>query len=200
MKKTIFLLQIVFLLIFSSGLFAQGMNSGRARGLFMSFAIGPRVPVGNMAKSQAVGVGLNFGLSYTDNEYLPLFVYAKVGFEHFPGSVDFYRRSDYSSLTTNLIPVNLGARIFFPPVVKDIVLLIPTAEFGGSIAFFEKSHQFKLDSGRSDYLESSTKAGFHVGAGLSMFLLEVMGSYNYFPKNEYLAAEIRVRIPIFIGL
>ncbi|MCU7495196.1 MAG: hypothetical protein HF314_04875 [Ignavibacteria bacterium] len=200
MKKINILLHLIFMLAFSSALFAQNVTSGRARGLFMSFAVGPRVPVADMAKYQAVGAGINFGLSYTDNEYLPLFVYAKVGFEHFPGSVDYYRRSDHSSFTTNVVPVNLGARIFFPPVVKDIVLLIPTAELGGSIAFFEKSHQFKIDSGRSDFLESSTKAGFHVGAGLSMFLLEVMGSYNYFPNNEYLAAEIRVRIPIFIGL
>lgn len=200
MKKIYFLLRIVILLVFSSGLKAQNLDSGKARGLFMSFALGPRIPVANLAKYQAVGVGINFGLSYTDNEYLPLFVYAKVGFEHFPGAVDYYRRSDHSSLTTNIVPLNLGARIFFPPVVKDIVLLIPTAEFGGSIAFFEKSHQFKIDSGRSDYLESDTRAGFHVGAGLSMFLLEVMGSYNYFPNNEYLSAEIRLRIPIFIKL
>ncbi|HEX2868528.1 MAG TPA: outer membrane beta-barrel protein [Ignavibacteriales bacterium] len=200
MRKIIFLLHVAFLLLFSSGTFAQTMDSGRARGLFMSFAVGPRIPVASMGNSQAVGVGINFGLSYTDNEYLPLFVYAKVGFEHFPGSVAYYRRSDYSSLTTNVVPLNLGARIFFPPVVKDIVLLIPTAEFGGSIAFFEKSHQFKIDSGRSDFLESTTRAGFHVGAGLSMFLLEVMGSYNYYPGNEYLSAEIRMRIPIFIKL
>jgi hypothetical protein len=125
MKKMNFLLQVVLLLTFSSALMAQNLDSGKARGLFMSFALGPRIPVANLAKYQAVGAGINFGLSYTDNEYLPLFVYAKVGFEHFPGSVDYYRRSDHSSLTTNVVPLNVGARIFLPPVIKDIVMLYP---------------------------------------------------------------------------
>lgn len=195
MKKIIFLLIALY-----SCSFAQNFDSGKARGLFLSFAVGPRIPIAESAKSEALGMGINVGLSYTDNEYIPLFVYAKLGYEHYPGAMDLYRRTNYSSFTTNVIPINIGARIFLPPIVKDIVLLIPTAEFGGSIGFYEKSHQYKIDSHKSDFLESTTKMGFHIGAGLSMFLIEVMGSYNYFPNNEYLAADLRIRIPIFIKL
>lgn len=191
---------LLILLLSAVSLQAQPFNKGRARGLFWSIALGPRIPISAFSNSQALGVGINMELSYTDNEYLPLFIYTRLGFEHYPGSVDFYRKTDYSSLTANVIPINVGARIFLPPIIKDIILLIPTFELGGSFAIYENSHQFKLDSGRSNYLESNSKLGFHIGGGLSMFLIEVTGAYNYFPNSEYLSMDLRIRIPIFIQL
>ncbi|MGE5682555.1 MAG: hypothetical protein ACM34K_16940 [Bacillota bacterium] len=198
MRKTKFL--ILSLLVLQAFTFAQTLDQGRARGLFLSLAIGPRVPISEFANSQAIGVGINVDVSYTDNTYLPLFVYGRIGYEHYPGSSDYYRRTDYSSFTVNAIPLNAGVRFYLPPLIKDMVLLIPAVEFGGSFAFFEKSHQFKLDSGRNSYLEDNTKLGFHAGAGLSMFLIEIMGTYNYYLNNEYLSADVRVRIPVFIKL
>lgn len=195
--KKLFLIILAFSPVM---IFSQPLDSGRARGLFFSLAIGPRIPISEFANSQSLGVGINVDVSYTDNTYLPLFVYGRIGYEHYPGSADYYRRTDYSSFTVNTVPLNAGVRFYLPPLLKDIVLLIPAVEFGGSFAVFEKSHQFKIDSGRTNFLEDNTKFGFHAGAGLSMFLIEIMGTYNYYLNNEYLSADIRVRIPVFIKL
>ncbi|MCX6151648.1 MAG: hypothetical protein NTX22_14090 [Ignavibacteriales bacterium] len=195
--KKIFLFFIVSLYVST---FGQQTNSGRAKGLFFAISVGPRIPVSEFANSQALGFGIKADISYTDNEYIPLFFYGRIGWEHYPGSIDFYRHTIYSSITTNVIPIEVGIKLFFSPVAEDIVLLIPTVELGPSLAIYEKSHQFKIDSGRNDYLEETSKLGFHIGAGFSMFLIEIMGYYNYFPGNENLAADIKLRIPIFIKL
>lgn len=197
MIKKIFFLNLFLL---AGMLSAQPFDSGRARGLFFSLGLGPRIPLSEFANSQSMGVGINVDVSYTDNTYLPLFVYGRIGWEHFPGEADYYRHSDYSAFTVNVVPINAGVRFFLPPLVKDIVMIVPAVEFGGSFAIFEKLHQFKVDSGRSNFIEDNTKLGFHAGAGLSMFLLEVMGNYNYYLNNEYLSADIKLRIPIFIKL
>lgn len=195
MKKALLLLMILYF----NG-YSQFIDPGKARGIFMSVAIGPRIPISSFANSQNIGVGFNIEISYTDNEFIPLFLYTKIGYEHFPGSIDFYRNTDYASLTTHTIPINAGFRLFLPPLLENIVLLIPIIEAGGSFLVIEKSHQFKMDSGRSNFLEDNTKVGFHIGAGFSMFLIEIAGAYNYFPDYEYLAADVRLRIPIFIKL
>ncbi|MGE5411891.1 MAG: hypothetical protein ACM3MI_13095 [Clostridiales bacterium] len=195
-KKFLF----ICLLLLPLAIFSQPLDQGRARGMFFSLAIGPRIPVSAFANSQSLGVGINMDISYTDNTYLPLFVYGRIGYEHYPGSADYYRRTDYSSYTVNVVPLNAGVRFYLPPLVKDMVLIIPAVEFGGSFAIFEKSHQFKLDSGRNNFLEDNSKLGFHAGVGLSMFLIEIMGTYNYYLNNEYLSADLRVRIPVFIKL
>ncbi len=196
------LIKLSLLLTFLSiNLFAQQpLPSGKARGLFFALGIGPRIPVADFANSQALGVGISGEISYTDNEYLPLFFYGRIAYENYPGSTDFYRKTAYSSLTTHVVPLSVGAKLFLPPIVQDIVILIPTFEIGVTFAIFEKSHQFKLDSGRNNYLEENSKAGFHIGAGFSMFLIDFMACYNYLPGNQNLAADIKLRIPIFIQL
>jgi opacity protein-like surface antigen len=196
MKKIIIILTFVL----SALTCGQQFYSGRARGLFFSIAVGPRFPISDFSNSHTIGAGVNAGISYTDNEYLPLFFYARIGFEHYPGSINFYQHSDYSAIATNNIPMNLGIKLFFPPIVEDIVLLMPTVELGGLFAVYERSHQFKSGSGRNNYIEQATKFGFQAGAGFSMFLLEVMTYYNYQFGNQNIAVDLKVRIPIFIKL
>lgn len=179
---------------------AQPFGQGRARGLFMSIAIGPRFPISEFAKSHDLGVGINVEFAYTDNEYIPLFFYGQIGYEHYPGSSDYYRHTDYAAISTNAIPLNVGAKIFLPPLVNNIVLLIPTIQFGASGVMLGKQHQFKPGTLRSNYNENISKLGFQISAGFSMFLVEVMASYNYFPNNEYLSGDLRMRVPIYIKL
>ncbi len=197
MKK--FLLLII-ILISAANFYAQGFDKSKARGLFLSMALGPRLPVSDFAEKYSYGLGINFELSYTDNEYLPLFLYLKAGFDHYAGSQNFYRTSDYSAISVNMIPVGLGAKLFLPPLVEDIIILIPTIELGGSFAFSEISNQFKLDSGKSSFIEDKSNFGFHAGIGVSMFLMEVMAYYNYLPQLQSLSADVKVRIPVFIKL
>jgi hypothetical protein len=192
-------LRIAGLLLFLSlNLYSKGFDSGKARGLFMSFAIGPRIPINEFSSAHSLGYGMDLEVSYTDNDFLPLFFYGRVGYEHYPGSSDYYRRTNYSSISTNSIPINIGTRLYLPPLLQDIVLVIPIIEFSGSYMYYERSHQFKLDSGIQSYLEDKSKFGFQAGAGISMFIIELTGYYNYYPQNEYLSADIKVRIPIYI--
>jgi len=101
----------LFLLIFfiSISISAQTLYKfGDAKGLFMSVGVGPRFPINEFAQSQNLGVGFDVTFSYTDNAILPIFFYTGIGFQHNPGKQDFYKKSDYSSLSTNLLFVNSG--------------------------------------------------------------------------------------------
>jgi hypothetical protein len=93
-----------------------------------------------------------------------------------------------------------GVRYFFAPLVEDIVLLMPVVELGATVALFEKYHQFKIDRNKQDFVEDQFSAGFHVGAGFSMFLLDVMLRYNYLPSNQFISFDLRARIPIFVTI
>ncbi len=195
MKK--FLL-IVFL--FSATCFAQRGPVDRARGVFIAFAVGPRLPINYFANSTDLGYGFNVEISYTDDEYIPFFAFAKVGFDQFPGSQEFYETTDYSNYSTNMLPVSLGIRYYFKPLVENIVLFMPIVEVSADYAYFQKLHQFKIATGKSNYLEDISKFGFSAGAGLSMFMLEVLASYNFYPTNQFLSVDLKVRLPLYISL
>lgn len=195
--RTFLLLTILF---FSEISFAEKPPSSKAQGFFFGVGVGPRLPLGDFSTTTDVGYGFNLEFSYTDNEFLPLFLYATIGFEQYPGSQNFYRETDYSNFHTNTLPVNFGARYYFPPLAENIVLFMPIIQVSGSYTYYQKLHEFKPGKGKTNFLEENSKFGFSVGGGISMFMLEMLASYNFFESNQYLAFDLRVRIPIFISL
>lgn len=190
--------QIIFLLFISVSLIkAQNTELGQAKGLFMAVGVGPRVPIGKFGDVQNPGIGFDFSFSYTDNRILPVFVYSSIGYEHYPGRQDYYKVSDHSALSSNVVTVKLGVRYYLPPLFDDAVLLMPVVEAGPSFALYEKFHQYKIGIGRTNNTEDNFKAGIHAGVGVSMFILDAMFYYNYLYNSQYISFDLKVRIPIF---
>ncbi len=174
-------------------------SAEKARGLFIAFGVGPRMPIDEFAATSDLGFGFNVEIAYTDNEYLPLFLYAKFGFEQFPGSQDFYQSTDYSTFSTISIPINLGVRYYFPPLLENVVLFIPLVEASFSYSYYQKLHEFQVESGKNNYTENQSKVGFSAGAGISMFMMEILASYNYFHTNQFISLDLKVRLPLYIA-
>jgi len=175
-------------------------SSDKARGMFLSFAVGPRVPMGVFSERVLLGYGFNLEMSYTDNEYLPIFLFGSVGFEQYPGSQDYYQGSDYSQYSTNLLPFHLGARYYLPPLMENIVLILPVLEVSASLTVFQNSHEFKSSSLRNNFIEDGSKGGFSIGAGASMFIMEALASYHWYKDNQYLSFDLKIRIPLFVSI
>jgi hypothetical protein len=131
---------------------------------------------------------------------LPFFVFARLGFEQYPGSLDFYVSSDYSNFSTMIIPASLGIRYYFSPLVESIVLLIPVVEASASITYMQKLHEFKIGTGRNNFREEVLKFGASAGVGISMFILEILANYNYFESNQYISFNLNIRLPLFVNL
>jgi opacity protein-like surface antigen len=191
---------LLFVLILQVNAFAGEPPASKAVGVFLAAGVGARLPIGDFSNSTDLGYGLNVEASYTDSDHLPFFVFARLGYEQFPGSQDFYQGTDYSNYSTSIIPVSLGVRYYFSPLVENVVLLMPIVEGSVSYTYFQVLNEFKADAGRSNYKEDLWKFGGTVGAGLSMFILEIMANYTYYESNQYLSFNLNIRLPIFVNL
>jgi hypothetical protein len=184
----------LFLIIFSQSI----LCTDKARGFFMSAGVGPRFPVSSFSTTSKLGYGLNLEFSYTDNEVIPFFLFTKVGYEQYPGSQDFYKASDYANLSTTLVPMNAGMRYYFPPFLESLFLLLPVVEASALVTYTKELHQFKSSSGKNDFANEKYKFGFSAGAGVSMFLMELMASYNFLKDNQFISADLKIRLPITV--
>ncbi len=187
----------ILILLISTLSFAQGFELGEARGLFFSVGVGPKAPISDFSATNDLGMGFDFSVAYTDNQFLPVFFDIKLAFQTFPGSTKMYKTTDYASFTTNEFLLLPGIKFYFPPVISDEVLIMPIAMVGPSIGLFSNTHVFKTTSGRNSFDETLTKFGFHVGGGFSMFFLEGMLNYYFFPGNQTISFDLRVQIPVF---
>jgi hypothetical protein len=186
--------------IFQVTAFAGDPPASKAVGIFVGAGVGPRLPIGDFSKSTDLGYGLNIEASYTDSDHLPFFIFTRLGYEQFPGSQDFYQGSDYSNYSTTIIPASLGIRYYFGPLVESVVLLMPILEGSVSYTYFQVLNEFKVDVGRSNYREDLWKFGGTIGAGFSMFILEIMANYTYYESNQYLSFNLNLRLPLYVSL
>jgi len=194
MNKYQLLIIFYIILLLSPAASAQD----RATGIFVAFGVGPRLPISDFSRSTEVGYGLNVELAYTDNEFLPVFLFGKLGFEQYPGSQNFYEATSYSNFATTSIPLHAGARYYLKPLLENVMLFMPYIELAAAFNYYSKLHQFKTGSGRSNYTEDNIKTGGSAGLGLSMFLMEILVSYNYFLNNQFISLDLKVRLPLYI--
>lgn len=191
---------ILFFVLMSSVLVAEKPPASKAVGVFLAVGVGARLPVSDFANTTDLGYGLNVEASYTDSDYLPIFIFARIGYEQFPGSQDFYQQTDYSNYSTTTVPISLGVRYYFSPMVESIVLLMPIVEGSVSYSYFHVLNEFKADAGRTNFKEDLWKFGGNIGAGFSMFMLEIMANYNYYESNQYFSFNLNVRLPLLVNL
>jgi hypothetical protein len=191
---------ILLLVLLPASLKAFNPNEDKAEGVFLAIGVGPRLPVGIFAGSSDLGYGFNFELSYTNTDYLPLFLFAKVGYETYPGSQSFYKTTDYSNFSTNALPVSAGLRYYFGPLLENIVLIIPITEVSVNYTYYQTLNQFKSSSLKSNFTATNSKLGFSVGGGFSMFIMEILATYNFNNSNQFVALDLKVRLPLYINL
>jgi len=196
--KKYFLILLFFLLIPTLS-WTQTPQEDKAERVFLAIGVGPRLPVGSFANSSDLGYGFNFELSYTNTDYIPLFIFAKAGFETYPGSQSFYQQTEYSNFSTNTLPVNVGLRYYFKPLLENIVLIIPIVEVSADYTYYQILNQFKPSSLKSNYKNNFSKLGLTIGGGFSMFMMEILAAYNYNTSNQYIALDLKVRLPLYIN-
>ena len=191
----------ILLLIFLSNLvLAQYESPGEAQGIFLTIGVGPRFPIGELGSQQAIGAGFDAMISFTDIDFAPTFFYLNIGYQNHPGDYDYYKVSDLSSISTNIISFQAGARYYFAPIIEDMILLMPIVEGGVTYSFVEKYQQYKIDTNRPDKLLGISQLGFHAGGGLSFFLMDVIATYNYLQNNQYFSFNLRLTIPLALNL
>ena len=190
---------LITLFFFSTVAIAEKPPSSRATGFFVAFGVGPRIPLGDFSITTDIGYGLNVEFSYTDNEFLPVFLFANIGYEQYPGSQNYFQETEFSNYHTNALPVNIGARYFFAPLLDNIVLLMPIIQASASYTYSHTLIEYDDGISTPDRTEEDNKFGFTVGAGVSMFMMELITSYNYLPSNQFISIDLKVRIPLYIN-
>ena len=187
------------ILFFSTITIAEKPPSSKATGFFVAFGVGPRMPIGDFSSTTDIGYGVNVEFSYTDTDFLPVFLFANVGYEQYPGSQNYLQETEYSNFHTNALPVNVGARYYFAPLLENIVLLMPIVQASATYTYYQILNEFDENSGRNNFLDDESKFGFSAGAGVSMFMMELLATYNYMPSNQFISVDLKVRIPLYIS-
>ncbi|KAB2907454.1 MAG: hypothetical protein LC102_12270 [Ignavibacteriales bacterium] len=174
-------------------------GESKARGFFAAFGVGPRVPVGNFSSKTMLGYGFNAEISYVDNKIMPYFLFGRLGFEQFPGSQDYYQLTEITHYSMQYLPMSLGVRHYFPPILKNVFLLTPVAEISAIMVIYQELEDYKAGSHKNSFLEDGVRFGASAGFGISAFVLDMMLNYNIYQDNQFLSLDLKVRLPLYVA-
>lgn len=196
MKSLNFILLILFITFQS---FAGIPPAGRATGFFLGVGVGPRIPVSEFAQRSNIGYGINAEISYTDNSFLPVFLFLNTGYEQYPGSQSYFKENEYSNININSVPVNAGIRYYFPPIIESIFLLMPMVQASANYTHTNTLYEFDESLNKKSIIENKNEFGFSAGIGVSAFMMELLTSYNYLPEKQFISVDLKVRFPLYIN-
>ena len=142
-----------------------------------------RVSNRGYGENQNIGVGTDVTLLHRQQIHTN-FLYPQLDTTIF-GRQNFYKVSNYSSFSSNVLVVSPGVRYYFKPILESVVLLMPIVDIGVNWALFENYINSKLKAEKIITLKKLPNLVF-TSARFSMFILDVITYYNYFP-NQYLS-------------
>ncbi|MCX8010687.1 MAG: hypothetical protein N3A61_06005, partial [Ignavibacteria bacterium] len=168
--KRIILLQ--FLLTF------QLVVAQEAEGIFLNPTIGSRFPIYDASDKHKVGFSLGAKLEYA-NTALPFFITTEIQYTNFPQN----KYVDNAYHQKSIIGGAIGIEYLFYPFFTSEVIFIPSISFDLRLNYIKRA--FTTYSPRIQTMEPEIiyrtsedyKFGFGLGAGLSIFLIDINLKY-----------------------
>lgn len=188
----------IFIILTSTLLSAQVSSPSNAKGLFLSLSVGPKFPISKMAEKYNPAPAFDISVLYTDTDFAPCFFYLDFGYQSHSGNYNYYKETNHSSITANIFTMNLGTKYFFKPFIDQGIIIMPVVEVGATYGYLEEYHQYKIDLNINNRLDNISKFGGHFGAGISFFLLELMGTYYYLPNNQFIGVKLKLTMPVAV--
>ncbi|MBU2447361.1 MAG: hypothetical protein KJ666_17560 [Bacteroidetes bacterium] len=187
-RKFFLLPPLIFLLTF------QSSYSQDAWGLFIAPQLGVRFPSGDSFEKHKAGFNIGGSVQYATSAF-PFFLKTEFLYSHFPQNKlvenAYHQKSIYG--------ISVGAEYLFFPIFASEAILVPFISFDIRYNFIERT--------RTEYLaklQTSTlyerKFGFSFGAGVSIFLVDIVAKYYYLTYEPYVGFDFRLRLPVYISL
>ncbi len=172
----------------------QNSFSQEVWGLFAAPQLGVRYPSGESYDKHKTGFNIGASLQYATTAF-PFFLKTEFGYSHFPQSklIDnaYHQKSIYS--------VSLGVEYLFYPIFASEAILVPFISFDLRYNFIERMRtEYIPELNNKSFFDQ--KFGFSIGAGVSVFLVDVIAKYYYQTYEPYVGFDFRLRLPVYISL
>jgi hypothetical protein len=188
MRKNFLILSIISIFIY------QNSYSQDAWGLFVAPQLGVRFPSGGSFEKHKTGFNIGGSLQYASSTF-PFFLKMELLYTHFPQN----KLIDNAYHQKSIYGISLGLEYLFFPIFVSEAILIPFICFDLRYDYIERTRTEYITKLQTAIL-SEQKFGFSFGAGVSVFLVDIVAKYYYLTYEPYVGIDFRLRLPVYISL
>lgn len=194
---------IINLLLFSSMLFGQGKDTlltlkpkkdySSPGGIFITPSLGMEIPMSGISGNSNMALSLGAKLEYSSIKIYPFVLGVTFQVNNHNGSEEFKTINLLNTYTTKITSFGVSVDFLLAKFLKT-KFTVPFFILEGK--YFQIQREISPEKELEGILKDESGIGVTAGAGFTLYIFDIIGTYSYFEKNSTIGFKTRIRVPI----
>jgi hypothetical protein len=196
-------ISILYLLLFSSILFGQGKDTlitskpkkdySSPGGLFITPSLGMELPMSGISGNSNMALSLGAKLEYSSIKIYPFVLGISFQVNNHNGSEEYRTINLLNTFTTKITSFGISVDFLLAKFLKT-KFTVPFFILEGK--YFQIQREISPEKELAGILKDESGIGVTAGAGFTLYIFDIIGTYSYFEKNSTIGFKTRIRVPI----
>ncbi len=194
---------VLNLLLFSSVLFGQGKDTlltskpmkdySSPGGIFITPSLGMEIPMSGISGNSNMALSLGAKLEYSSIKIYPFVLGVSFQVNNHNGSEEYRTINLLNTFTTKITSFGISVDFLLAKYLKT-KFTVPFFILEGK--YFQIQREISPEKELDGILKDESGIGVTAGAGFTLYIFDIIGTYSYFEKNSTIGFKTRIRVPI----
>lgn len=194
---------VLYILLFSSMLFGQGKDTlitskpkkdySSPGGLFITPSLGMEIPMSGISGNSNMALSLGAKLEYSSIKIYPFVLGVTFQVNNHNASEEFKTINLLNTYTTKITSFGISVDFLLAKYLKT-KFTVPYFILEGK--YFQIQREISPEKELAGILKDESGIGVTAGAGFTLYIFDIIGTYSYFEKNSTIGFKTRIRVPI----
>jgi len=195
---------IVLIILFTSTiLFGQGKDTlltskpkidySSPGGIFITPSLGMEIPMAGISGNSNMALSLGAKLEYSSIKIYPFILGLSFQVNNHNGSEEYKTINLLNTFTTKITSIGVSVDFLLAKYLKT-KFTVPFFLLEGK--YFQIQREISPEKDLDGIIKEESGFGVTAGAGFTVYIFDIIGTYSYFQKNSTLGFKTRIRVPV----
>lgn len=194
---------VLNLILFSTVIFGQGNDTlvtpklkkdySSPGGIFITPSLGMEIPMAGISGNSNMALSLGAKLEYSSIKIYPFVIGVSFQVNNHNGSEEYKTINLLNTFVTKITSVGLSVDFLLAKFFKT-KFTVPFFILEGK--YFKIQREISPEKELEGVLKDESGFGVTAGAGFTLYVFDLIGTYSYFEKNSTIGFKTRIRVPI----
>jgi len=162
-------------------------------GIFITPSLGMEVPIIGISSNSNLALSLGAKLEYSSLNIYPFVIGLSFQVNNHNGTEEYKTINLLNTFKTKITSIGLSVDFLLAKYLKT-KFTVPFIVLEGK--YFKIQREISPEKELPGVLKEESGFGVTAGAGFTVYIFDLVGTYSYFEKNSTIGFKTRIRVPI----
>jgi len=194
---------VLYTLLSSTIVFGQGKDTlllskpkkdySSPGGIFITPSLGMEIPMAGISGNSNMALSLGAKLEYSSIKIYPFILGVTFQVNNHNGSEEYKTINLLNTFTTKITSFGISVDFLLAKFLKT-KFTVPFFILEGK--YFQIQREISPEKELAGVIKDESGIGVTAGAGFTLYIFDIIGTYSYFEKNSTIGFKTRIRVPI----